>query len=122
MSHVKVLFGTASFGSLPTEASQEFLDLLKKYNVKDLDTANRYVRVHLQISRTGADYMSPQEGSERALKELGATSSFTIHTKSPGFAKGSGTKASILAAAKQSFEDLGVNSVFLTAWTSFEGR
>lgn len=49
MSHVKVLFGTASFGSLPTEASQEFLDLLKKHNVKDLDTANRYVRVHFLI-------------------------------------------------------------------------
>ena len=44
MSHVKVLFGTASFGSLPTETSQEFLDLLKKHNVKDLDTAHLYVR------------------------------------------------------------------------------
>ena len=43
MSHVKVLFGTAAFGSLPTETSQEFLDLLKKYNVKDLDTARGYV-------------------------------------------------------------------------------
>lgn len=52
-----------------------------------------------------------QEGSERALKELGASSSFTIHTKSPGFLKDSGTKASILAAAKQSFADLGVKSV-----------
>ena len=55
---------------------------------------------------------APQEGSERALKELGATSSFTIHTKAPGFVKGSGTKASILAAAKQSFEDLGVKTVW----------
>ena len=45
------------------------------------------------------------------MKELGATSSFTIHTKSPGFLKDSGTKASILAAAKQSFQDLGVKSV-----------
>ena len=52
-----------------------------------------------------------QEGSERALKELGATSSFTIHTKAPGFLKDSGTKACILAAAKQSFKDLGVKSV-----------
>lgn len=43
MSHVKVLFGAASFGSLPTETSQEFLDLLKKHNVKDLDTAYLYV-------------------------------------------------------------------------------
>ena len=43
MSHVKILFGTAAFGSLPTETSQEFLDLLKRHNVKDLDTARRYV-------------------------------------------------------------------------------
>ena len=43
MSHVKVLFGTAYFGSLPTETSQEMLDLLKKYKVNDLDTAYRYV-------------------------------------------------------------------------------
>ena len=43
MSHVKVLFGTASFGSLPTETGQEFLDLLKKYNVKNLDTVHGYV-------------------------------------------------------------------------------
>lgn len=93
MSRVKVLFGTASFGSQPTEMSQDFLDVLKKHKVKDLDTARTY------------------EGSERALKELGATSSFTIHTKAPGFVKNSGTKASILAAAKQSFEDLGVKSV-----------
>ena len=42
-SHVKILFGTASFGKLPTESGQEFLDLLKKHNVKDLDTAHLYV-------------------------------------------------------------------------------
>ncbi|KAM0793921.1 NADP-dependent oxidoreductase domain-containing protein [Usnea florida] len=93
MSRVKVLFGTASFGSQPTETSQDFLDVLKKHKVKDLDTARTY------------------EGSERALKELGATSSFNIHTKATGFVKNSGTKASILAAAKQSFDDLGVKSV-----------
>ena len=43
MSHVKVLFGTASFGSVPMETSQEFLDILKKHQVKDLDTAHLYV-------------------------------------------------------------------------------
>lgn len=43
MPHVKVLFGTAAFGSLPMETSQEFLDLLRKHNVKDLDTAHQYV-------------------------------------------------------------------------------
>lgn len=43
MSHVKVLFGAFAFGSYPTETGQEFLDILKKYNVKDLDTAYFYV-------------------------------------------------------------------------------
>ena len=43
MSRVKVLFGTASFGSQPTETSQDFLDVLKKHKVKDLDTARTYV-------------------------------------------------------------------------------
>ena len=52
--------------------------------------------------------MRLQEGAEKALGELGAPSTFSIHTKAPGFAKDSGTKASILAGAKQSFEDLGV--------------
>ena len=65
---------------------------------------------------------APQEGSERALKELGATSSFTIHTKAPGFVKGSGTKASILAAAKQSFQDLGVKSVCFACNLPHSGR
>ena len=65
----------------------------------------------LWCSKKEADSKHPQEGSERVLKELGATSSFTIHTKAPGFSKDSGTKASILAAAKQSFEDLGMKSV-----------
>ena len=43
MSHVKVLFGTAGFGFLPMETTQGFLDILNKYNVKDLDTAYAYV-------------------------------------------------------------------------------
>ena len=43
MSRVKVLFGTASFGSQPTETSQDFLDVLKKHKVKDLGTARIYV-------------------------------------------------------------------------------
>ena len=44
MSNVKVLFGTYWFGSLPRDARQEFLDILKAHNVKDLDTAFEYVR------------------------------------------------------------------------------
>ena len=122
MAHVKVLFGTASFGSLPTETSQEFLDILKKYKVKDLDTAHLYVSKGSVVKyEKGSSLSAPQEGSERTLKELGATSSFKIHTKAPGFVKDSGTKASILAGAKRSFEDLGVKSVrlFLETWVHF---
>ena len=44
MSRVKILFGTYFFGSQSKEASQEFLNILKAHNVKDLDTAYRYVR------------------------------------------------------------------------------
>ena len=58
-----------------------------------------------------ANRVHEQEGVEKVLGELGAPSTFTIHTKAPGFAKDSGTKASILAGARQSLEDLGVNSV-----------
>ena len=47
MSPVKVLFGTYFFGSLPKEASQEFLSILKTYNVRDLDTAYQYVSLPL---------------------------------------------------------------------------
>ena len=43
MSRVKVLFGTYFFGSQPKETSQEFFNVLKAYNVKDLDTAYQYV-------------------------------------------------------------------------------
>ena len=58
MSHVKVLFGTAAFGSLPTEIGQDFLDILKKHNVKDLDTAHLYVgRDGSLDSKTGTDCM-----------------------------------------------------------------
>ena len=40
---VKILFDTASFGFLPAETSQDFLDILKKHNVKNLDTSYLYV-------------------------------------------------------------------------------
>ena len=43
MSHVKILFGTYFFGSIPKETSQEFFNILKAHDVKDLDTAYGYV-------------------------------------------------------------------------------
>lgn len=44
MSRVKIIYGTAGWGSLPMETSQGYLDILRRYNVKDIDTAYRYVR------------------------------------------------------------------------------
>ena len=43
MSRVKILFGTYFLGSIPKETSHEFFNILKAHNVKDLDTAYRYV-------------------------------------------------------------------------------
>lgn len=38
---LKIIFGTATFGFSP---AQEYLDVLTRYNVVDLDTARTYVR------------------------------------------------------------------------------
>ena len=43
MAPIKVLFGTYFFHSQPKETSQDLLNILKTYNVKDLDTAYQYV-------------------------------------------------------------------------------
>ncbi|KAK4695091.1 aflatoxin B1 aldehyde reductase, partial [Lecanoromycetidae sp. Uapishka_2] len=93
MSHIKILYGTAAFGSLPMETTQGYLDILGKHNVRDLDTANLY------------------QGSEKALGELGAPKTFVIHSKAPGFSKGALNRSSILAGARQTLERLGTNSV-----------
>ena len=47
MSHVKMLFGTYFFGSTPKETIEEFFNILKAHNVKDLDTASGYVSLAL---------------------------------------------------------------------------
>lgn len=43
---IKIIFGTAAFGALPAELNQEFLDILIRNNVVDLDTASAYVRAY----------------------------------------------------------------------------
>lgn len=54
--NVKIIFGTATLGnfdkytnsnpeSKPESTKQEVLDILTKYNMKDLDTAYSYVRL-----------------------------------------------------------------------------
>ena len=51
--------------------------------------------------------------SESFLGELGVPSTFVIHSKAPGFVAGSGSRSSILAAAKQTFELLKSETVRL---------
>ncbi len=55
--------------------------------------------------------MHQQAGSEKALGELGAPSSFVIHSKTPGFKDGALKRDSILAAAKETSQSLGVKNV-----------
>lgn len=90
---VKILFGTAAFGVLPAATNQEFLDVLIRNNVVDLDTAHIY------------------EGSEEALGEYDAPSKFVIHTKTPGFRPGCLSRDSILNAAEKTFDALKTESV-----------
>ncbi|KAK9258467.1 NADP-dependent oxidoreductase domain-containing protein [Lipomyces tetrasporus] len=71
----------------------EFLAVLDRNNVEEIDTAFLYT------------------GSERALAEAGAPARFTIGTKSPGFYKKALSEQSVLAAAKKSFDDIGVPQV-----------
>lgn len=50
-SKIKIIFGGASFGSNPVDVNQEFLNLLARYKVVDLDTAALYVSSsHMCIS------------------------------------------------------------------------
>jgi len=86
---LKVILGTHAFASQSEEDNREFLKILEKHGVKDLDTASRY------------------PGSEKALGDLGAPAKFTVHTKAPG----EQDKNSLLSGAAQSLKDLGVESV-----------
>ncbi|MCJ1467397.1 hypothetical protein MMC07_006021 [Pseudocyphellaria aurata] len=90
---IKIIFGAYGFASSSPEEANQFVDVLTRYNVKDLDTARIY------------------EGSEQAIGELGAASKFIIHTKAPGFAPGSLSRDSILQGAETSFTLLKTESV-----------
>lgn len=61
-SHVRVLFGTYSFGRWPSERGQEFLDLLKKHNIKDLDTAYLYVSKGTSLKTKDSSSLYPEIG------------------------------------------------------------
>lgn len=51
MSHIKILFGTALWGPLPVETIQEFMDVLRRWDVRDLDTAHLYVSADTQMPK-----------------------------------------------------------------------
>lgn len=42
-SKIKFIFGTAMFGKNPIDVNREYLNLLARYKVVDLDTASLYV-------------------------------------------------------------------------------
>jgi hypothetical protein len=42
-SSVKIIFGGGGMGRYTTEVNQQFLDILEKHGVKDIDTAYIYV-------------------------------------------------------------------------------
>ncbi|KAH8811554.1 NADP-dependent oxidoreductase domain-containing protein [Xylogone sp. PMI_703] len=89
----KIILGTAGIALLTPEEQKQFLSVLDKYNVKDLDTARLY------------------QDSEKTLKALDAPSKYSIHTKAMGFYRGSMQKQKVLDSMQQTLEDLGVNSV-----------
>jgi aryl-alcohol dehydrogenase-like predicted oxidoreductase len=91
--HIKYIFGTRSAGKWPEEDAKQYLEILKEYEVHDLDTARGYI------------------GSEKRLQELGATKDFIIHTKAKAWASGALTKEGVLQSAKDSLEDLKLNQV-----------
>ncbi|KAI9815236.1 MAG: hypothetical protein M1827_002716 [Pycnora praestabilis] len=102
---IKILFGTAAIASYSVERQKEFLQVLERNNVKDLDTAYLY-----EFCRTF------QQDSEKTLGERKAHEKFIIHTKAPAFIPGSsvsGTlgKDSVLNGAKRSLAHLGAESV-----------
>ncbi|KAK9328264.1 NADP-dependent oxidoreductase domain-containing protein [Lipomyces starkeyi] len=92
-NQVKLIFGAAFIDSLSDETLQEFLDILENNGVKEIDTARLYT------------------GSEKALGDARAPARFTIDTKAPAFFNGSLSKSSVLAGAKQSLNELGVEQV-----------
>ncbi|TVY80785.1 Oxidoreductase sirO [Lachnellula suecica] len=91
----KIVFGTAGIGVLASETQSGLLDILKKHNVKVLDTARFY------------------KDSEMTLKEYEAPKFFEINTKASGFGLGRLSKQSVLDSNKKSLEHLGVDSVDL---------
>lgn len=107
-----IVFGTAGVAAFSTEQLNEVFDILEKHNVKELDTARLYVRLHCFYEETmSANCL--QGPSEEVLKKAGAPKRFTISTKALGFTPGAMSKSGILESVDTSFKNLEVEQVRL---------
>lgn len=98
MSSTKVIFGGASIGAGRAFGNNDDVDallaVLKKYHVKNIDSAQLYGT------------------SEEVLGSINAGSQFTIDTKwKGGFAPGSSTKEEIIQSAEESMQKLKTDKV-----------
>jgi len=94
MAHsLKLIFGAYPFFEWSREVQEEFLDVLEKGGVKDIDTARSY------------------PDSEKILGELGAPKRFIIHTKVRAFNSGSLQKDKVLLSAKETLEALKTDAI-----------
>ncbi|KAJ8100854.1 NADP-dependent oxidoreductase domain-containing protein [Lipomyces tetrasporus] len=104
MAPMQLIFGASSFGEsrIPTtETAKSFLDVLKKYSVKQVDTAYIY---------PGFDQMT---ASERILGDLGAgsTEGFVIDTKADCSAPNCQSYDNLMKTIPEQVSRLGVQSV-----------
>lgn len=104
----KIVFGAAGLPYLPTDAADKQISLLRKYGIKDLDTASIYVWALMNHRRVLTD---SQTGSEAILGSTGASKDFVVHTKAPGFSSGSLSKRSIKDGMEKSLKELKLASV-----------
>jgi aryl-alcohol dehydrogenase-like predicted oxidoreductase len=90
---VKLIFGVPYPWS--EEDKKGYLEVLKEYDVRVLDTGYSY------------------PGSEKFIGDAGLAAHFTIHTKAKGWVPGVQSHEQILEYAAQSLENLKVDSVGL---------
>ncbi|GIZ36585.1 hypothetical protein CKM354_000005500 [Cercospora kikuchii] len=93
MSAPTYVFGSHQIGDNSAEELEHILNVLKKNNVKIIDTARVYT------------------DSEKRLGEIGASKSFAIDTKSPSFVPKALSRDSLTAGIDESLSSLKTNKV-----------
>ncbi|KAI9830358.1 MAG: hypothetical protein M1819_005739 [Sarea resinae] len=91
---IRAIFGTYTINEYPEDVRQGMLDVLERYDAKDLDTAYTYPDSEKIIGETGA----PKKG-------------FMIHTKAPAWKPHCLSRTSLEEGMRKSLEQLGVDSV-----------